>query len=191
MPQPIDRRSDEELVDACNFASAGAATTAFEVLYKRHRAYVLRVALRFTRDRELATDILQETFGYLLKLFPPTGRGLTLQARLTTFLYPIAKNFAISAARKARRLETGDDAQLEALEGPTPGNPHGGDEIDRALAGLSPERREVLVLRFVEDLSLEEIAAALSIPLGTVKSRLHLAIKQLREDPKIKDLFAP
>ena len=47
------------------------------------------------------------------------------------------------------------------------------------------------MLRFVEDLSLEEIAAALEIPLGTVKSRLHLAIKQLREDPKIRDLFAP
>jgi len=49
----------------------------------------------------------------------------------------------------------------------------------------------VVVLRFVDDLSLEEIAVALDIPLGTVKSRLHLAIKQLRDDNRIKDLFEP
>ncbi|HLF12027.1 MAG TPA: sigma-70 family RNA polymerase sigma factor, partial [Gammaproteobacteria bacterium] len=65
------------------------------------------------------------------------------------------------------------------------------EPLDAVLAGLSAERREVLTLRFVDDLSLEEIAAALEIPLGTVKSRLHLAIRQLREDPKIKELFSP
>src|SRR5262245_24007362 len=131
MRQRADRRSDEELVDACNSAPADAATRAFEILYNRHRAYVLRVALRFTRDHELAADVLQETFGYLIKLFPPTGRGLTLTARLTTFLYPIAKNFAISAARRSRRLEVDDAARLEDLENPAPASTHGGDEIDR------------------------------------------------------------
>src|SRR5215472_7443960 len=118
MMQVSDKRSDDELVAACNSAPADPAMAAFGILYTRHRAYVLRVALRFTRDPELATDVLQETFGYLLKLFPPTGRGLALTARLTTFLYPIAKNFAISAARKARRLESSDPAQLEDLENP-------------------------------------------------------------------------
>ena len=191
MTQPTDRRSDAELVDACNRADASAATAAFEILYVRHRAYVLRVAQRFARDRDIAADALQETFAYLLKQFPPTGKGFTLTARLTTFLYPVAKNFALSAARKDRRLETGGEAEIEALADLTPGEPQGGDVIDRALTGLSTERREVLVLRFVDDLSLEEIATALEIPLGTVKSRLHLALKQLREDPRIKDLFAP
>ena len=112
---PIDRRTDEELVAACNSGSSDAATAAFETLYQRHRAYVLRIALRFTREHEMAADVLQETFGYLLRLFPPTGRGLTLTARLTTFLYPVAKNFAISAARRARRLETGDDDRIQAI----------------------------------------------------------------------------
>ena len=55
---------------------------------------------------------------------------------------------------------------------------------------LSAERREVLTLRFVDDLSLAEIAAVLDVPLGTVKSRLHLAIRELREDRRIKDLFS-
>jgi RNA polymerase sigma-70 factor (ECF subfamily) len=64
------------------------------------------------------------------------------------------------------------------------------EPLDAVLRRLSAERREVLTLRFVDDLSLEEIALVLEIPLGTVKSRLHLAIKQLREDPEIQEFFA-
>lgn len=183
----MTRADDDSLVAACNGADADAATAAFEALYRRHRNYVLRVALRFTHDRELAADVLQETFTYLLGQFPPPGRGLTLTARLTTYLYPIAKNFAISAARKAERFDSGDRdpdsyAHAEAR------SMHG-DEIDRALAALTVERREVLTLRFVDGMSLAEISDALQIPAGTVKSRLHLALKQLKETPEIKDLF--
>jgi RNA polymerase sigma-70 factor (ECF subfamily) len=185
---PPDRRSDEELVAICNDGDAGEAARAFETLYRRHRDFVLRVARRFTRDRELALDALQETFAYLLGKFPPAGDGLTLTARLSTLLYPAAKNAAISAVRKARRYAGGSDEWLESL----PAEPAAdGEPIDAALAALSPERREVLTLRFVDDLSLAEIALALDVPLGTVKSRLHLALKELREDSRIKDLFEP
>ena len=90
--------------------------------------------------------------------------------------------------RKARRYAGSADDVLDAL----PAEPStDGEPIDAALAGLSPERREVLTLRFVDDLALAEIALALDVPLGTVKSRLHLALKELRQDSKIKDLFAP
>jgi RNA polymerase sigma-70 factor (ECF subfamily) len=184
----IDRRSDEELVDACNRGDAEQAARAFEALYRRHRDFVLRVARRFARDRELALDALQETFAYLLKKFPPAGPGLALTARLPTLLYPVAKNSAISAFRKARRHADAGDVDLDEL--PADAAPDA-QPLDAALAGLSPERRELLTLRFVDDLSLAEIAAALQIPLGTVKSRLHLAIKELREDPRINDLFGP
>jgi RNA polymerase sigma-70 factor (ECF subfamily) len=149
---------------------------------------VLRVARRFSHDRELALDALQETFTYLLSKFPPAGNGLTLTARLSTLLYPAAKNAAITAARKARRYAGAGDETLEEL----PAEPAvDAEPIDAALARLSPERREVLTLRFVDDLSLAEIAVALEVPLGTVKSRLHLALKELREDSRIKDLFEP
>ena len=143
------------------------------------------VARRFTRDRDLALDALQETFTYLLGKFPPSGGGLVLTARLQTLLYPAAKNAAITAVRKARRY-AGGDAELDELPAEPPAER---EPIDAALAALSPERREVLTLRFVDDLSLAEIAAALDVPLGTVKSRLHLALKELREEPRIKDLF--
>jgi RNA polymerase sigma-70 factor (ECF subfamily) len=185
---PLDGLSDEALVALCNSGDALEAARAFEALYFRHRDFVLRVARRFTRDRELALDASQETFAYLLVKFPPAGTGLTLTARLSTLLYPAAKNAAINALRKARRHGgTGDDVLDELPAEPaTEAEP-----IDAALAKLSPERREVLTLRFVDDLSLAEIAAALDVPLGTVKSRLHLALKELREDNGIKDLFEP
>jgi RNA polymerase sigma-70 factor (ECF subfamily) len=183
---PVDRSSDEELVAICNFGDALAATRAFEALYRRHRDFVLRVARRFTHDRELALDALQETFTYLLGKFPPAGPGLTLTARLPTLLYPAAKNAAITAVRKARRYAGAGDELLDELPAATVAE---GEPIDAALAGLSPERREVVTLRFVDDLSLAEIAAALDVPLGTVKSRLHFALKELREDNRIKGLF--
>jgi len=185
---PADRRSDEELVAVCNVGDAHEAARAFESLYRRHRDFVLRVARRFTRDRELALDALQETFAYLLNKFPPAGSGLTLTARLPTLLYPAAKNAAITAARKARRAAGAGDAELDELPAEVPPD---AAPIDAALTALSPERREVVTLRFVDDLSLAEIAVALDVPLGTVKSRLHLALKELREDSRIKDLFDP
>ena len=185
---PADRRSDEELIGVCNVGDAPEAARAFEALYRRHRDFVLRVARRFTRDRELALDALQETFAYLLNKFPPAGSGLTLTARLPTLLYPAAKNAAITAARKARRAAGAGDAELDELPAEVPPD---AAPIDAALTALSPERREVVTLRFVDDLSLAEIAVALDVPLGTVKSRLHLALKELREDPRIKDLFDP
>jgi RNA polymerase sigma-70 factor (ECF subfamily) len=191
-----DGQSDNELVETCNRGGARDAAAAFGLLYKRHRNFVLRVALRFVAERELAHDALQETFTYLLRQFPPTGKGLVLTARLTTYLYPIAKNFALTSARKSRRYEHADDELIENLPAGADSAPQYagssiGDELDRALAALTPERREVLTLRFVDDLSLEEIATALGIPLGTVKSRLHLAIKTLRNDPSIKGLDEP
>lgn len=184
---PTDRRSDEDLVAVCNVGDAREAARAFETLYRRHRDFVLRVARRFTHDRELALDALQETFAYLLRKFPPAGEGLTLTARLSTLLYPVAKNFGIDAVRKARRYVGDEDALAELPAEPTAE----AQPLDAALAALSPDHREVLTLRFVDDLSLAEIALALDVPLGTVKSRLHLAIKELRDDSRIKDLLGP
>jgi RNA polymerase sigma-70 factor (ECF subfamily) len=182
-----DTRSDADLVAACNEGDRREAAAAFTSLYQRHRDYVLRIALRFTSDRDLAADALQEVFGYLLRQFPPPGPGLVLTARLTTYLYPIAKNSTLSLQRKARREELDLDADVLPMAESTQA---ANDDLDRLLATLSPERREILTLRFVDDMPLEDIAAALEIPLGTVKSRLHHAIRTLREDPAAKKFFS-
>lgn len=174
-------------MEVCNEGDAAAAVTAFGSLYRRHRDYVLRVALRYTDDHDIAADTLQDVFAYLLRQFPPPGPGLKLTARLTTYLFPIAKNSAISILRKAKR---GVGGELEPDELPATESGRGSDDdIDRLLENLPAARQEILKLRFLDEMSLEEIAAVLVIPLGTVKSRLHLAIKALRDDPATKNFF--
>ena len=182
-----DPRSDEALVDACNHGQPRAAARAFEALYLRHKDYVLRVALRFSPDIDTALHVLQDTFVQLLRRFPPTGEGLTLRARLTTLLYPFAKNAAITAVRKTGRFPVADDVTPEDV--PAPPVRDDGD-LGRVLANLPPGQREALTLRFVDGMSLDEIAQALGIPEGTVKSRLHGGIANLRDSPLLKEFFS-
>ncbi len=179
-----DPRTDHELVAALNAGEAAA----FDCLYHRHRDWAAALAFRFTRDRDTALDVLQETFLYLARKFP----GFTLTCQLRSFLYPVVKNLAISALRKADRL-TSLDALLEndAMPEPAAETPSTApdDELTGALSGLSAEHREVLRLRFVEGFDLRELADALEIPLGTVKSRLHHAVYQLRQSPRARKFF--
>ena len=173
-----------ELVETCNNGSKTEAIRAFEALYRRHKTYVLKIALRFISDRDQALDVLQETFSYLLRKFPPQGGGLKLTARLTTFLYPVIKHNALDALKKNRRFVSDEN-----LPEPVAESSSVGDEIAAVFESLSQEHREVLMLRFVDGFKLEEIAHALEIPLGTVKSRIHSSLAQLRADPKTKEFF--
>jgi len=160
--------------------------TSFEVLYRRYREWVVRLAYRFTGNEDLALDVLQETFLYFLQKFP----GFKLTANLKTFLYPAVKNLSIAARRKSARYQSTPAEQdfLETLEAFQPDE--GGPVIlAEALGHLSEEHRETLLLRFVDDLSLAEIAEAMEVPLGTVKSRLHAALSILRRDPRTKAFF--
>jgi|TARA_Y100000310_G_scaffold245344_1_gene250316 RNA polymerase sigma-70 factor (ECF subfamily) len=184
-----DGRSDKELVEACNVGDANEAAAAFDILYHRHKDYVIRVASRFVRDSDAALDVLQESFIYLLRRFPPSGQGITLSAQLTTLLYPVAKNLAISHLRKSSRFDDAEGTDPDALPGPTV--EFADDAIWKELGILSNDHREIVLLRYVDDMSLQDIAAALNIPLGTVKSRLHLALKHLRNSPYVKEKFAP
>jgi RNA polymerase sigma-70 factor, ECF subfamily len=174
--------SDVELVAAINRGDAAA----FEVLYFRHRDWVTGLAYRFTGDSDAALDVLQDTFLYFLKKFP----GFRLTANLKTFLYPAVRNLSIAARRKAARYQA-TPAELEQIErapAPEAGGTEAGD-LQVVLATLPEEQREVLQLRFVDGLSLAEIAEAMAIPLGTVKSRLHKALQTLRQDTRTRDFF--
>jgi len=183
-----DPRSDLELIDAVNNGDA----QAFEALYHRHRDYALRIAMRFTGERHLALDAVQDSFVYFYKKFP----GFTLTAKLTTFLYPVVKHNALSLKKKAKRAQ--GDASEESLEsqadsacGTDPAQAESIDDLHALLSSLPDAQREVLVLRFVDGLSVEEIAQALDIPPGTVKTRTHHAIKKLRESRAAKKFFTP
>ena len=96
----------------------------------------------------------------------------------------------MAGRRKAQRLRlVGDDAMPEpSAEADEP--PAIANEALRDLLGhLSDEHREVVLLRFVDDLALAEIAERLGVPVGTVKTRLHHAVGRLRDDPATKNFF--
>jgi len=141
--------------------------------YREHGAALLRyLSRRFGSDG--ADDLLQETFVQALR--KPQRAGEAISAR--AWLFGIARHVGISAFRRRKPM-----AEL----------PHGvaarGSEADerigqmrQAITNLPQEMRETLELRLADDLSYEEIAAVLEIPVGTVRSRLHNAVKKLREE---------
>ena len=177
-----DPRSDEALIEAANEGDVAA----FEAMYYRYRDWVARLAYRFTGNRDDALDVLQDTFAYLLKKIP----GFRLTAKMTTFLYPVVKHLSMAVRRKRGRLVSDDEILVQAAAPPaTKGRRASREKLAAVLAMLPEGQREVLVLRFVDGLSLEEIAGALHIPLGTVKSRLHNALQTLREDDRTRRYF--
>ena len=181
MPPPPDPRPDADLVAALNAGDA----SAFDALYFRYRDRVVRLAFRFTGNDADAQDVLQETFTYLYRKFP----GFRLSASMTTFLFPVVRNLSLAARRKRRRFESDEDAAAE-LSG---FQPLAADvaraDLAAAMAALSPAHREAVLLRFVDDLTIEEISAATAVPAGTVKSRLHHALAALRQDPCVRRYF--
>jgi RNA polymerase sigma-70 factor (ECF subfamily) len=178
----MDQRPDQSLVNAIN----GGDARAFDALYFRYRDWVVRLATRFTGNPDDALDVLQETFAYVFRKFP----GFRLTASMTTFLYPVVKNLSIAAKRKRTRM-----ASTDAVEAPEPAAGESADprqqrsELEAVLAGLPETHREVLLMRFVDGMSLQEIAAALGIPEGTVKSRIHNAVVTYREDERARRFF--
>ncbi len=180
MSYTSDSRSDQELVDR----AAAGDQRAFEALYHRHRDWVLRAAARFTAPPDDAADVLQNTFLYLVRRLP----GLRLTGRLTTLLYPVVKHLAMEVARK-HKTERLEDGLTEDLEVAATDRSSARADLRVVLARLPDVQREVVQLRFIDDLSLSEIAEALSVPLGTVKSRLHNAIAALRRDSATRRYF--
>lgn len=179
-----DPRSDADLVASLNAGDF----RAFELLYRRYRDWVIALAYRLTGNHEDALDVCQETFAYLLRKCP----GLTLSAKLTTLLYPAVRHLARDVRQKRSRHAGSGDAGLEgaiAAEGGPDAIDASRQELAAVLAGLPQGQREVLLMRFVDDMSLPEIAAALAIPVGTVKSRLHHALEALRGDSRLRGYF--
>ncbi len=143
---------------------------ALELLYLRHRDWAFGVAWRLTGSREDAADVLQDAFADLFQRLP----GFRLTSSMRAWLYPVIKHRCVSLHRKRRRV-----VPLQRQE-PLHWQPAASGDFERLLATLPDHQREVVAMRFAADMKLGEIAQALGVPLGTVKSRLHLALKALR-----------
>ena len=175
--------TDMELIDAINQGDS----QAFEQLYYRHRDWVFNLAYRFTHNHTDALDVLQEVFTYLLRKFP----GFKLTAAMTTFLYPVVKHLSFALYRKGSRYIGITDEHLTDLHA-VPSMASADDsraELAVVIGRLPAEQQEIILMRFVDDMSLEEIAQALELPSGTVKSRLYRALQALREDERTLKYF--
>ena len=126
------------------------------------------------RDRCVAEDLLQETFAAVVRR--PEGLRLAVSAR--AYLFGIARNLSADACRRFRPRE---ELSAELADAPAPAADPRLETMRAAIARLNATLREVLELRLQSELSYEEIAAVLDVPVGTVRSRLHHAVKQLRQ----------
>ena len=169
-----DERSDEELVAAAN----AGERTAFEALYARHREWAASVAMRFTRSRDDALDVVQDVFIYFFGKFP----GFELRARMRTFLYPAVRSTSLNLLRKRRRETPLENGAAEALADGESSRDETSERrgVAEIIRGLPAEQREIVTLRYVDGMKLSEIARAMEVPLGTVKSSLHRALEVLR-----------
>lgn len=157
---------------------------AFETLVRRHQTGVYRFLYHFMGNGPDAEDITQETFLNIHRKL----RSHNPAQSFTSWMITIARNLAISHHR--RRTPTPLDPLMlaSAIKGvtPTPESEllakEAGEEVHSALQRLPEDIREVLIMRYLMDISLQEVAELLNIPEGTAKSRLFKARNALRTE---------
>ncbi len=186
--------SDAELVER----GRAGDRDALRMLAERYHRRILGVVVGMVRNPDDALEVVQETF---VRVFRNLD-GFKGDSSFYTWLYRIAVNLAIDLQRREGKRsnvefdETLPPADAGALSaGPASGedpfetvrNRELGNKIFRAIEGLTPDHRAVILLREIEGLSYEEISDALDCSLGTVMSRLHYARKKLQS--KLKELL--
>lgn len=159
--------------------TAAGSETAFTELIHRHQSGLLNFFVRMGVYND-AEDLVQETFVRVYKM----RERYRPEAKFTTFLYVLARHVWADRGRKAKmhkRLEDSLKTDVEIGGGMTFPVSQAGMDVQDALSRLSPKLREVIVLNVYQGLRYQDIAEVLKIPLGTVKSRINLALQELRE----------
>ena len=156
---------------------------AFEQLVAAYRNQVFRLAMRMCGNEADADEVAQEAFLSAWKGLP-NFRG---ESRFSTWLYQLTNHAAIDRLRREKRQAAAEDIDgiTAADDGLSPQQQveraETRREVRSALMQLPEEYRQVLVLRFMQELSYEEIGQTLKLPAGTVKSRLNRAKAQLKD----------
>ncbi len=175
----ISEDNARELIDR---AQAGEVA-AFERIAEQHSARLLRCALALCKDGHWAEDLAQET---LVEAWRSLAR-FDGRCQFSTWLYGILRHRFLKGRRNqnAARLSLADALGEESCTARTPSRSAEAAEdasrICQAVASLPEMHRVVVELRFFAGATLDEMAATLGCPLGTVKSRLHHALEKLRQ----------
>lgn len=179
---PLLERSDADLLAA----HRGGDPAAFRILYERYADRVFATCARIVGDAHEAADAVQEIF-LTIHREAATYRG---EAAVGTWLFRIATNAAIDRARAFDRRRGVSLPDEDALDSPRLGAGIEAPEmlvakaelrglVQGAIGRLSPKLRAIIILRYIEGFSYEEIAQILDASLGTVKSRLCRAHESL------------
>ena len=163
---------------------------AFRLLFESYRDRTYTIAYHFCADETMASDITQQVF---LKLFDSI-RQFRFNSEFTTWLYRIVANVCIDEHRKRRRFlqwptrrsTSGEEEEIVPIESSATisiedhiGNREMNSEVRQAVASLSPKLRLVILLKYFEDFSYDEMASVLGCSSGTVASRLNRGHQQL------------
>jgi RNA polymerase sigma-70 factor (ECF subfamily) len=195
-PEDEDEVPDADESEAAFVARLVARDeTAFNHLVVTYERRVFALVYRMLGRRDEAEDLSQEVFVQVFKAIDQF-RG---ESKLSTWVYRIAVNLCKNRTKYLARRHANEQDDLDAMDGRLPLTAAKGasigdiarpdelvegmqleDIVRRSIARIDPDFREVLVLRDVEDMSYEEIAAITGLPDGTVKSRIHRARAQLK-----------
>ncbi|NIM93535.1 MAG: sigma-70 family RNA polymerase sigma factor [Anaerolineales bacterium] len=161
---------------------------AFEMIFEQYKNLVFKTAYLMLDDYDEAEDALQEIF---LKVYGALGTYNPAKGAFSTWLYRITVNHCLNQKRKLfhifKSMRVSNDQKLQvhtSIEDKLAEN----QAIDQALSRLSDKLRVVIILRYFLDLSYSEIAQVLDLPLGTVKSRLNMGLKKVRDGLEEEEL---
>lgn len=186
----MQNASDQELILQLQAGRLDALGT----LYDRHRYMVYRTALAISGEPEAAADLLQDVF---LRLYRFAER-IDDTRPLEPWLYRVTTNLAYTWVKRRHRWLSPLEDIAEWLAGSKKQTPQYASEmyeesqqIQQAVSNLPIQQRIVIVLYYVNDLSLQEIAEILEIPEGTVKSRLHYGRQALKKTLGLQEGLIP
>ena len=164
---------DELLVMRCQAGDR----ESFDLLVRRWQRRLWRYARSLTGSDDGAWDVVQETWIAIMRRL----RKLSDPAWFAAWAYRITRNKAVDYCRGAgRRRRLAENLAERQRVDEKPDHESPGDAVAESLRQLPPDQRDLLTLKYGEDLSIVDIAVVLGIPAGTVKSRLHHAREQLR-----------
>ena len=152
---------------------------AFALLFEQYKNLVYKTAYLMLGESAEAEDALQEIFFQVYQSLPVFDPG---KAKFTTWLYRVTFNYCLNHRRKKRAITLPLEDISPALRSEFPGAQLAEEEVlQQAIGKLTDRQRAVVILRYFWGLPYAVIAQILDIPLGTVKSRIDLALKTLRK----------
>lgn len=171
---------DDELVERCRAGDE----SAFAELVDRHKRPVFALIGRLAPDQGQVEDLAQEVFIRVYRGLP-YFRGA---ARLSTWIYRIVVNLCSEARTRRRPMASLDDTDEHGRKTHEPGAHDPAyrelefrDRLEKAMAELPENYRVLVAAHYLDDVKYEDLAEALDLPLGTVKTHLHRAKRQLRQ----------